>query len=388
MSVSPATFQTLFDSTDFSAWRRRSLESSPADVESALAGGRSGMARMAALLSPVAAARYLETMAVEAHRITVQRFGRVLQMYAPLYVSNECIDTCTYCGFSREHAVRRITLKAEEAAREAAILHRHGFRHILLVSGEHPRIVSTGYLAEVVRRLRGGFASVAIEVAPQYEDGYRELVEAGVDALTVYQETYDRQAYASVHLAGRKKNFDWRLETPERAARAGMKRINIGALFGLAEWRRDALATFLHAEWMQRHLWRTQVSVSMPRLQGAIGAIGAPSPMDDRSLVQFVCALRICLPDVGLVLSTREPASLRDGLVRLGITQLSAGSHTEPGGYEHPSDDAEQFEVADERSPAEVAMRLRELGYEVVWKDWEPSLHGGAPVARHAEAGA
>ena len=277
--------------------------------------------------------------------------------------------------------MRRITLKVEEAAREAAILHRQGFRHILLVSGEHPRIVSTGYLADVVRRLRPDFASIAIEVAPQYEDGYRELVEAGVDALTVYQETYDRETYAAVHLAGRKKNFDWRLATPERAARAGIKRINVGALFGLSEWRSDALATWLHADWMQRYLWRTQVSVSMPRLQGAIGAIGAPRPMDDRSLVQFVCAMRICLPDVGLVLSTREPARLRDGLVRLGITQLSAGSHTEPGGYENPSEDAEQFDVADARSAADVAERLRALGYEVVWKDWEPSLHGAVRAA-------
>jgi 2-iminoacetate synthase len=384
--VNAPVFQTLFDATDFEAWRERSLESGPADVERALAGSSGGLERAAALLSPCAASRYLEDLAKLAHEVTVRRFGRVLQMYAPLYVSNECIDTCTYCGFSREHPVRRITLKAEEAAREAQILRSQGFRHVLLVSGEHPRIVSTGYLAEVVRKLRGGFASIAIEVAPQHEDGYRELVEAGVDALTVYQETYDREVYAAVHLAGRKKNFDWRLATPERAARAGIKRINIGALFGLAEWRRDALATFLHADWMQRVLWRTQVSVSMPRLRGAIGAISAPQPVDDRSLAQFTCAMRICLPDVGLVLSTREPSVLRDGLVRLGITQLSAGSHTEPGGYENPSEDAEQFDVADDRAPDEVARHLRALGYGVVWKDWEPVLHGPSLV-RSAEAG-
>lgn len=374
-------FQELFDATDFPRWRERSLCSERADVIAAIDGSTEGLARIAALFSPVAAEEFLEPMAQAAHRITVQRFGRVLQMYAPLYVSNECIDSCTYCGFSREHAVRRITLKVEEAAREAGILRRQGFRHILLVSGEHPRIVSTGYLASVVRRLRDDFASIAIEVAPQHEDGYRELVEAGVDALTVYQETYDREVYASVHLAGRKKNFNWRLATPERAAAVGMKRINIGALFGLGEWRHDALATFLHARWMQRVLWRTQVSVSMPRLQGAIGAIDAPNPMGDTALVQFVCAMRICLPDVGLVLSTREPAPLRDGLVRLGITQLSAGSQTEPGGYENPDESAQQFEVADERSPAEVSRLLNQMGYEVVWKDWEPSLHGSALVS-------
>lgn len=378
--MNTAGFQATFDEVDFDAWRERSLATGPADVAAALRGSSRGPERMAALLSPRAADEALEEMAALAHRITVQRFGRILQMYAPLYVSNECIDTCTYCGFSREHPVRRITLKVEEAAREAELLHAQGFRHVLLVSGEHPRIVSTGYLASVVRRLRDRFASVAIEVAPQSEEGYRELVEAGVDALTVYQETYDREVYARVHLAGRKKNFDWRLATPERAARAGMKRINIGALFGLADWRRDALATWLHADWMQKVLWRTQVSVSMPRLQGAIGAITAPQPVDDRSLVQFVCAMRICLPDVGLILSTREPRHLRDGLVRLGITQLSAGSQTEPGGYENPSEDAEQFEVADERSPEDVARELRAMGYEVVWKDWEPSLHGSSVV--------
>ena len=203
----------------------------------------------------------------------------------------------------------------------------------------------------------------------------------------MYQETYDREVYAQVHLAGRKKNFDWRLETPERAARAGMKRINVGALFGLADWRRDALATYLHADWMQKVLWRVQTSVSMPRIVDALGAIDAPRPMADRDLVQFVAAMRLALPDVGLVLSTREPAHLRDGLVRLGITQLSAGSHTEPGGYVDPDREAEQFVVGDERSPAEVAHRLRSMGYEVVWKDWESALHGTAvPAARRKGA--
>ena len=288
------------------------------------------------------------------------------------------VDTCTYCGFSREHQIARVTLSPEEVDREAQVLLDEGFRHILLVSGEHPRIVSTGYLAEIVRRLRPRFASVAIEVAPQYEDGYRELVAAGVDSLTIYQETYDREVYATVHLGGRKKNFNWRLATPERAARAGMKRIGIGSLLGLADWRRDSLATFLHAQWLQKHCWRSQISVSIPRLQDALQAIDAPVRVRDEEVVQLVCALRICLPDLGLVLSTREQPAFRDGIVPLGITQISAGSRTEPGGYEAPNEDAEQFEVADHRSPAEVAHRLNELGYEAVWKDWEATLHGVA----------
>ncbi len=371
------TFQESFDRADLAGWRERSLSCTADDVSRALNGQGATLGRFAALISP-AAAQQLEQLATRAHALTVQRFGRVLQMYAPLYLSNECIDTCTYCGFSRESGIRRLTLSPMRVESEAEVLLREGFRHVLLVSGEHPRIVNAGYLSECVRRLRKRFASISIEVAPQYEDAYRELVQAGVDSLAVYQETYDRDVYDQVHLGGRKKNFDWRLETPERAARAGMKRIGIGALLGLADWRYDALATMLHADWLQRACWRTQISVSVPRLRTAEGAIESLNPVTDVDLAQYVCALRICLPDAGIVLSTRERESLRDGLVKLGVTQLSAGSRTEPGGYEEPDHEAEQFDVADHRSSREVAATLVAMGYEVVWKDWEASLHGTA----------
>lgn len=371
------SFRELLDRTPVAEWRQRSLDADVGDVERALRGTTRGLERFATLMSP-AAQEGLEILANASHAITVQRFGRALQLYAPLYLSNECIDTCTYCGYSRESSIRRLTLDLDSTRREADLLHAEGFRHILLVTGEHPRLVSTGYLAEQIAALRERFASIAIEVAPQTIDGYRKLVAAGADALTVYQETYDRDAYAQVHLAGRKKNYEWRLATPERAAQAGMKRIGIGALLGLADPLFDAIATYLHADWCQRHLWRSLISVGIPRLQPAADAIEAPYPVSDRFLAQYICALRICLPDLGLVLSTREAPSLRDGLVRLGITQLSAGSRTEPGGYEHPDAQAEQFEVADHRSPSEVAEALRALGYEVVWKDWESSLSGAA----------
>jgi 2-iminoacetate synthase len=373
----PPRFQDLLDATDLAAWSQASLATTGPEVERALSGRAPLLPRLAALLSPAAADR-LEDLAALAHRITVQRFGRVLQMYAPLYLSNECVDTCTYCGFSRPNALRRVTLSVDGVAAEAELLLEEGFRHVLLVSGEHPRIVDTGYLVDVVRRLRPAFASISIEVAPQEEDDYRTLVDAGVDSLAVYQETYDRSTYAQVHVAGRKKNFDWRLAAAERAARAGMKRIGIAALLGLADWRADGLAVALHADWLQRRCWRSQISISVPRLRPAIGIIDPPLPVGDRELAQLVCALRICLPDAGLVLSTRELPGFRDGLVRLGITQLSAGSRTEPGGYGAPDPEAEQFDVADHRSSRDVARRLVELGYEVVWKDWEPTLHGHA----------
>jgi 2-iminoacetate synthase len=374
----PPTFQELLDAIDLHRWRERSVATTRAEVARALSSPLPVLDRMAALVSPVAQEEFLEELAERSHRLTVQRFGRVLQMYAPLYVSNECVDTCTYCGFSRGNPMPRITLDRDEVEREADVLLEEGFRHVLLVSGEHPKIVSTGYLTAMVRRLRPKFASISIEVAPQDEEGYRELVAAGVDSLALYQETYDRDVYAAVHVAGRKKNYDWRLAAPERAARAGMKRIGIGALLGLGDWRHDALAVALHADWLQRRCWRSVITVSVPRLRAAIGAIEAPSPVDDRSLAQYVCALRLCLPDAGIVLSTRELAPLRDGLVRIGVTQLSAGSRTEPGGYQNPDPDAEQFEIADTRSTQAVAARLTELGYEVVWKDWEATLHGRA----------
>ena len=270
--------------------------------------------------------------------------------------------------------MRRVTLDTAVAWREAQHLLGLGFRHVLLVSGEHPRIVNTGYLEEQIRRLRPHFASIAVEVAPQSTEDYRQLVGAGLDGVSVYQETYSTESYARVHLSGRKKNFDWRLTTPERASAAGVGHIGIGALLGLAEPLHDMLATFVHASWCQRTLWRSSFSVSIPRLRAAAGAIEAPYEISDRSLSQFVCALRLCLPDLGITLSTRELPELRDGLVRLGVTQLSAGSRTEPGGYGEPDAEAEQFEIADHRSPAEVAERLRAMNYEVVWKDWESSL--------------
>jgi 2-iminoacetate synthase len=371
-------FAETFYAIDFPRWRERSLQATEADVDRALArrgrcAAQHGLEDFCALLSPTAMAR-IEELAQHAHRCTVQRFGRVLQMYAPLYLSNECIDECTYCGFSRENPIHRVTLDGAKVFREARHLLGEGFRHVLLVSGEHPRLVSTGYLEEQIRGLRPHFASISVEVAPQSTEAYRQLVRAGLDGVSVYQETYDTESYARHHLSGRKKNFDWRLATPERASAAGVGHIGIGALLGLSEPLHDMLATFVHASWCQRRLWRSSFSVSVPRLRAAAGAIDAPYELSDRSLSQFVCALRLCLPDIGITLSTRERPQLRDGLVRLGVTQLSAGSRTEPGGYGEPDSDAEQFEIADHRSPAQVAARLRALNYEVVWKDWESSL--------------
>jgi 2-iminoacetate synthase len=347
------------------------LAATPAQVERLLRAGRGTAADLPALLS-VAAGDRLEDLAGAAHRLTLQRFGRAVRLFAPLYLSNECVSICTYCGFSAGNEIARRTLTVDEAVAEAAALVERGFRHVLLVAGEHARIVSKGYLEEVVRALAPVVPQLSVEVQVWDEATYRRLVEAGCDGLIVYQETYDEGTYADVHRLGKKRNAMWRLAAPDRGAAAGMRRLGIGALLGLhGDWRAEALALAAHAEALTRRWWRCEVQVSLPRLRPAAGGFEPADPVDDRSLTQLVCALRLCLPDVGISLSTREPAALRDGLVPLGVTTLSAGSHTEPGGYAGPSEAEPQFEISDDRSPAEVAEALRRQGYDPVWKDWQ-----------------
>ncbi|HXF73661.1 MAG TPA: 2-iminoacetate synthase ThiH [Actinomycetota bacterium] len=344
----------------------------PARVDRALAADP--LARtledLAALLSPAAGER-LEELARASHRLTVARFGRTIRMYAPLYLSNECLSSCAYCGFAKELPIARKTLTPEETLAEARYLLRQGFRQILLLTGEHERRTGVDFLEERVRLLSREVPQVQIEVQVWSEAEYRRLVAAGCEGVVIYQETYDPGTYARVHLGGRKRNFRWRLLGPERAARAGARRLGIGALFGLHDdWRSEAVAVAAHARFLQRRYWRSQVNVSLPRMRPSAAGYRPRTLISDRELAQLVCALRLFLPDAGLVLSTREAPELRDGLVRIGITHMSAGSHTEPGGYEHPDEATEQFEIADTRSPAQVAARLRELGYEPVWEDW------------------
>ncbi len=345
---------------------------SPARVERALATPplERGLSDFAALISPVAGER-LEELARASQRLTVARFGRTMRMYAPLYLSNECLTMCVYCGFARELPIARKTLSPEETLDEARHLLGQGFRSILLLTGEHQRLTGVEFLEERIRLLAREVPSLSIEVQVWSEEEYRRLAAAGCDGVVIYQETYHPETYAKIHLAGRKRHYEWRLLGPERAARAGMRRLGIGALLGLHDdWRFEAIATAAHARFLMKHHWRSQVSVSVPRLRPSAAGYLPRDPIGDPQLVQLVCALRLLLPDAGLVMSTREAPELRDGLFQIGITHASAGSHTEPGGYMQPKEATEQFEVADLRSPREVAARLLDLGYEPVWEDW------------------
>jgi len=355
----------------------------PSDVETALASQRGLPSDFAALISPSAnAPHYLEAMAQRAHELTVQHFGRVIRFFAPLYLSNECVNDCQYCGFSKKNRIQRVTLTEEEILEEARYLRREGFRHLLLVSGEHPHFISGDYLQECVRRLRPDWPSIALEVGPMETEEYRLIVKEGAEGLVIYQETYDRQVYALMHPSGPKRDFDWRLDTPERAYRAGFKRLGIGALLGLAPWRAEAIALFLHAKYLQRTCWKSQLTVSVPRLRPTHAGFRPWTHICERDLTQLVCAIRLTFPEIGIVLSTRESAKFRDGLIPLGVTMISAGSHTEPGGYtqkikissegEHAT---KQFDIADRRLASEIACNVRVMGYEPVWKDWDSTLN-------------
>ena len=397
------SFVAEFNSLPLSSLVKRSLGTSPGALREALAKSSPTLADFAQLISP-AAGEHLEAMARRSQVLTQQRFGKTIRLFAPLYLSNECINNCKYCGFSCDNPILRVTLAVDEVLRETRALAAEGFRNVLLVAGEHPKFVSNNYLRACVAALHPEMPSVSLEVGPMETAEYEPLVRAGADGLVVYQETYDRAIYDDLHTAGPKKNFDWRLETAERAYAAGFRRLGIGALYGLADWRYEALCVAAHADYLLRNCWKAQITISLPRLRPCAGEFQPLTHLADRELAQLICAFRLMFPDVGLVLSTREPAKLRDGLIPLGITLMSAGSHTEPGGYTgagkenihhtergrivelaagasewaatngHATNATGQFEIADDRPAGEVAELIRKLGYEPVWKDWDAAL--------------
>jgi len=339
----------------------------------------------------------LETLARQAHEATLAHFGRAMRMFAPIYVSNECINACKYCGFSRGNGILRVTLEIDEVLKEAQYLVDQGFRSILLVAGEHPKFSSVEYLERCIRALTPFVPSVHLEVAPMSVEDYTPLVRAGAEGLVVFQETYNKECYPELHPAGPKKNYAWRLDTPERAYAAGFRRIGIGALFGLRPWREEAIAGAAHLEHLFKHCWKSQLTICFPRLRPAAGGFQPRYDLSDRDYIQLVCATRLCFPQVGIVVSTREVPAFRDALVPLGVTMMSAGSHVEPGGYTGQGKralhhtvhgrrifdetgacaeaEAEgQFEISDPRTAAEVAAMLHAKGYEPVWKDWDRGI--------------
>jgi len=367
------TFDKEIEQNTWDNIARRISEKTPEDVRSALSQGTMDIEKFISLVSP-AADDSIEEIAQRAQLITEQRFGRTIGLYAPMYLSNSCSNSCLYCSFNAANPIARETLSVEQAVQEARHLHDEGFRHILLVSGEDLKEVSLDYLKEVVGSLRHLFDSISIEIYPMETDQYRELVNSGVDGLIIYQETYNKDLYAKVHEAGKKTDYCWRIETPERGGAAGFRRVGLGSLLGLDDWRTEAVHLAMHARYLMRRFWRSQVTISFPRLRPAVGGYDPPRPVSDRDLVHMLTALRIFLPDAGLILSTRETKEFRDNMISLGVTTMSAGSCTQVGGYTGDSATAGQFEIADHRSPEEVAETIKSIGYEPVWKDWDAAF--------------
>ncbi|MFO7726196.1 MAG: 2-iminoacetate synthase ThiH [Oceanipulchritudo sp.] len=378
-------FSEIFPTLPMESFLDEAQAATPETVQAILERGQaSNLNEFAALLSPAAGNR-LEEMARLSQQTTQRFFGRTIRLFAPIYLSNECINICRYCGFSRNNPIPRITIPVEQVVEETTKLARQGFRSLLIVAGEHPKYVSNGYVEEVVRRCLPIMPSLSLELGPLEMKPYIPLVRAGCENLVVYQETYHPETYKTLHVAGPKKHYNWRLDTPERAYRAGFRRLGIGALLGLYHWRYEALAVAAHARHLLQHCWKAQVAISLPRMRPAAGGFQPEEQylVNDRELVQYIAALRLYLPHAGIVLSTREHPSLRNGLVPLGITHMSAGASTEPGGYSH-FDEAnwsqtrdqpgEQFHIADERAPSVIAAMIRSKGYEPVWKDFDQSL--------------
>ncbi|MFU8780469.1 MAG: 2-iminoacetate synthase ThiH [Kiritimatiellia bacterium] len=347
------------------------------DVERALTRprGKVSLDDFQALVSP-AAAPYLETMAQLSHAGTVERFGFTQQIYAPVYLSNVCRNYCAYCGFNAANRIPRRTLNTEEMVQEFRAVKSLGIDHVLLVTGEGDSEASVPYLQTAIRIARKQFSSIAMEVQPLEQADYEPLIEAGLSSVMIYQETYNRAAYAQYHVHGPKRDFAYRLQTPDRLGKAGIKKIGLGALYGLEDWRTDGFHVAAHLRYMEQTYWKTHYSLSFPRIRPHEGMFQPKACMNDRELIQLICACRLFSPEVELSLSTRETEHFRDHACRLGITSMSAGSKTSPGGYAVAPQALEQFEISDARSPAAVAGMLQQRGYAAIWKDWDPTYDG------------
>jgi len=349
------------------------LEPGDSAITHAINSTETSLQRMAILLSQ-AADEYLEEMAQNAHQLTARHFGKTVSLYAPLYLSNHCAGGCAYCGFASDRKLPRHRLEMEDILRESDALRGLGCDDVLLLTGEETGEADFNYLVDAVKACAERFHSVSVEAFGMTVERYSRLVQAGCTGVTLYQETYDPPLYDKMHRWGQKKDFLFRLNAVESAAKSGMRSVGVGALLGLGDPVREALCLFSHALHLKRTYWRCGVMVSFPRLRDETGRFEPPCPVSDRQLAQFIFAFRLCLPDVHLVLSTREPASFRDNMAGNGISRMSVASKTTVGGYEKPVDEPGQFDVSDTRGVDEFCSALRQRGLQPVFKNWDRAL--------------
>ena len=345
---------------------------SPVSILDSLKANNLQVEQFLSLLSPQAE-NNLERMAQRAHALTKNYFGNTMLLYAPLYLSNYCDNVCLYCGFNQKNNIKRRRLNLEEVEKEAEFISSSGLKHILILTGESRLDSPVSYIQDCVAVLKKYFTSISIEVYPLAENEYVQLVAQGVDGLTIYQEVYDEQIYAKMHICGPKQDYKFRLDTPERSAKAKMRSISIGALLGLEDWRKEAFFLGLHAKYLQDNFPDVEVGISVPRIQPQVSGFKPISHVSDRNIVQIILALRIFLPRLGITISTRENPEFRENLISLGITKMSAGSVTNVGGYtlyRKEKDQFSQFEIQDQRTISEIKTVLEKKGYQPVFKDW------------------
>lgn len=341
-----------------------------ADVERALSKDDNlDLNDFAALISEKARVHYLRDMAYKSMALTRRRFGRTVNMYLPLYLTNLCSNRCRYCGFSTANKFPRTVLTLPEIEEECQAINKMGYENILLVSGENERRAGMPYFREVLPIVKKYAAFLQMEVQPLSTEDYAELKTLGLDSVSVYQETYHPGCYKENHLAGKKMDMRWRMETPDRLGQAGIDKVGIGALLGLYDWKVDVMAVAMHVLYMRKNYWKTRLSVSFPRLRPAAGGFQPHTPVNDSKMVQLICAFRIFDHELDLTISTRESADFRDMIIPLGITAVSAGSSTEPGGYAHKGKYLEQWTVNDDRSVDEVVAALHKNNLEAVFHD-------------------
>lgn len=369
-------FADLIDQWDWNETAERINSMTAGDVTKVLSKARRNTSQLSTddfmtLISPAASSE-LEEMAILSRRFTQERFGKTISMYIPMYVSNACSNGCVYCGFNHDNPFKRTILTTEQIKDECEAIKALGpFENLLIVSGEFPSLCGCDYFEKVLETCRPYFHNLSIEVQPLKSEEYHRLTRSGLNGVVCFQETYHRDAYRIYHPKGMKSIFEWRLNGYDRMGQAGVHKIGMGVLIGLEDWKADVTMMARHLRYLQKRYWRTRYSVNFPRMCPSESGFQPNVVMSDRELAQLTMAFRIFDHDIDISYSTRESAYFRNNMMQLGVTSMSAGSKTEPGGYATSPEALEQFEVTDGRTPHEVAESIRSLGYDVIWKDWD-----------------
>ena len=363
-------FSDVIERYDWNEVGKEIYSKTKADVEKALQAKHPHIEDFKALVSP-AAETYIEEMARMSRALTQKRFGKTMQLYIPLYLSNVCTNHCIYCGFNHNNDIKRIILTDEEILAEIKVVKQMGYEHILLLTGESPKEVGVDYITHAMDLIRPYFKQLSLEVYPMSVEEYKVLIQHGLHAVYIYQETYNRMNYTTYHPAGKKRDYTWRINTPDRLGQAEVHKIGLGALLGLEDWRVEAVYMAIHLRYLEKKYWKVKYSLAFPRIRPHVGGFSPNYIVNDKEFAQMIWAFRLFDQDLEMSLTTRESQHFRNHMVDLGITSMSAGSKTDPGGYALFKHELEQFAVNDNRSPNDLMQMIQAQDYEVVWKDWD-----------------